>query len=149
QRLFTPAADGSRPVVAAAGFVPGDTLEEQASPAMVQAYREVFWRIAETAEREVPGEALGRAQKLKDRLAPTHASLAVLSTPRERELEPRLFTADAVTIGLSDWAGQLLEQLEVIAPGIAGQVLKEATRDHRYVLQRAGFFGRLPWPLTW
>jgi hypothetical protein len=32
---------------------------------------------------------------------------------------------------------------------VARQVLKDATRDHRYVLQRAGFFTRLPWPVTW
>jgi hypothetical protein len=116
---------------------------------MVQAYREVYWRIAEAAEREVPGEALGRARKLTDRLVPVHAALGILATPRERELEPRLLTAAAITIGLSDWAVQLLEQLEVIAPGVAGQVLKEATHDHRFVLQRAGFYDRLPWPLTW
>jgi hypothetical protein len=148
QRAFQPGPDG-KTVVAAAGFTPGTSLEEQASPAMVQAYREVYWRIAEAAEREVPGEALGRAQKLTDRLVPAHAALGILATPRERELEPRLLTADAITFGLSDWAGQLLEQLEVIAPGVAGQVLKEATRDHRFVLQRAGFYDRLPWPLTW
>jgi hypothetical protein len=147
-RLFA-AGPAGYPVVAASGFVPGATLEEQAAPAMLQAYREVFWRIAEVAEREVPGEALGRAQKLKDRLQATHGSLGVLATPRDKELEPWLLTADAATAGLSDWTRQLLEQLEVIAPGVARQVLKDATRDHRYVLQRAGFFARLPWPLTW
>jgi hypothetical protein len=149
ERLFAAAGPDGRPVVVAAGFAPGATLEEQASPAMVQAYREVFWRIAEAAEREVPGEAMSRALKLKDRLVPVHDPLRVLATPRERDLEPRLFTAEGITYGLSDWALQLLEQLEVIAPGVAGQVLKDATRDHRYVLQRAGFFSRLPWPVTW
>jgi hypothetical protein len=116
---------------------------------MVQACREVFWRIAEVAEREVPGESLTRAQKLKERLVPIHASLRVLATPRDRAPEPQLLTPDALTHGLSDWAGQLLEQLEVIAPGVAPQVLKEATREHRYVLQRAGFFARLPWRVSW
>jgi hypothetical protein len=148
ERIFADGPNG-RPVVAAAGFAPGSRLDEQASPAMVQAYREVFWRIAEAAEQEVPGEAMTRALKLKDRLVPTHDALGVLATPRERELEPRLFTAEGITLSLSDWALQLLEQLEVIAPGAATQVLKHATRDHRYVLQRAGFFTRLPWPVSW
>jgi hypothetical protein len=148
ERLFSPGPEGP-PVAAAVGFSPGETLEEQASPAMVQAYREVFWRIAEVAEREVPGEAMGRALKLQGRLAPVHDPLRVLATPRGEELEPKPLTADAITFGLSDWTCQLLEQLEVIAPGVARQVLKDATRDHRYVLQRAGFFTRLPWPVTW
>jgi hypothetical protein len=124
-------------------------LEEQAAPAMVQACREVFWRIAEMAEREVPGEALARAHKLKDRLVRAHGSLRVLATPRDQAPEPLLLTSDGLTSGLSDWASQLLQQLEVIAPGVAPQVLKEATREHRFVLQRAGFFTRLPWPVTW
>jgi hypothetical protein len=28
-------------------------------------------------------------------------------------------------------------------------VLKESTREHRYVLQAAGFYDRLPWQVTW
>jgi hypothetical protein len=34
-------------------------------------------------------------------------------------------------------------------PGTATKVLKDATREHRYVLQAAGFYGRLPWRVTW
>jgi hypothetical protein len=39
--------------------------------------------------------------------------------------------------------------LEVIAPGVAARVLRDAARDHRYVLQRAGFFTHLPWSVHW
>jgi hypothetical protein len=34
-------------------------------------------------------------------------------------------------------------------PGTAPKVLKDATREHRYVLQAAGFYSRLPWQVTW
>lgn len=148
ERVFAPQGEAT-PVVSAAAYTTGGTLEEQAPPAMVRTFREVFWRIAEVAEQRAPGDAMARALKLRDALAPTHATLRVLGTPREEEAEPCLLTADAMTYGLSDWAFQLLEQLEVIVPGIAPEVLRDATRDHRYVLQRAGFFTHLPWPVSW
>jgi hypothetical protein len=148
ERIFAPGPAGPA-VVAASEFEPGSAIDEQAPPAMVSACREVFWRIAEVAEREVPGEALNRAHKLKDLLAPTHPGLCVVATPRNTEPEPRLLTPEGLTRELSDWAAQLLHQLEVIAPGVAPQVLQEATREHRFVLQRAGFFTRLPWPVKW
>jgi hypothetical protein len=34
-------------------------------------------------------------------------------------------------------------------PGTAPQVLRDATREHRYLLQSAGFYDRLPWPVAW
>jgi len=37
----------------------------------------------------------------------------------------------------------------VMMPGTAPKVLKDATREHRYVLQAAGFYARLPWQVTW
>src|SRR6266576_1409203 len=50
---------------------------------------------------------------------------------------------------LTDWSLQLLEGVEVMMPGTAPKILREATREHRYVLQSAGYYGRLPWPVAW
>lgn len=50
---------------------------------------------------------------------------------------------------LADWSLQLLEGVEVMMPGTAPRILKEATKEHRYVLQSAGFYGHLPWQLAW
>jgi hypothetical protein len=124
-------------------------LPAQPPPALIDAYREVFWRIVEIAEREVPGEAMRRALALRDTLAPIHTPLTVLGAERGKPAVPVVTTPEAMTSGLADWALQLLEQLEIIAPGVAPGVLRDATRDQRYVLQRAGFYTRLPWPVTW
>jgi len=147
-RVLAPRSEGSR-TVAASLFPSVETLVPQASPVLVEAYRDVFWRIAETAEREVPGEGHQRALKVRDLLVSIHRPLAVLSTPREAELAPAVLAPEAMAFGLSDWSLQLLEQLEIIAPGVAPTVLRDATRPHRYVLQRAGFYQRLPWPVSW
>ena len=56
---------------------------------------------------------------------------------------------EELSTALTDWALQLLEGAEVMMPGTALKVLKDATREHRYVLQAAGFYGRLPWRVTW
>jgi hypothetical protein len=58
-------------------------------------------------------------------------------------------TPAAITSALVSWCRSLLEQLEIIAPGIAPKVLKEGTREQRFVLQKAGFYGELPWAVRW
>src|SRR3972149_455314 len=54
ESLFRPEADGTRPQVAASVFRPDVEVPEQASPAMIQSYRELFWRILPVAEHTVP-----------------------------------------------------------------------------------------------
>jgi len=149
ERLLKPHADGSRPAVAAGVFQPGAELPEQASAALLEAAREVFWRLAEHAERETPHDGLKRALRLRDAVAASHPLLANVSVPRDQPLATAVMTPEEVTAGLAVWSRQLLEQLEVVAPGAAPDILKGATKDHRFLLQRAGFYGRLPWTVSW
>jgi hypothetical protein len=149
ETLFLPDPEGVRPQIAASIFPPLTEIPEQAAPAMIETYRDLFWRIADAAERELPGEALKRSYKLRDALSGTHPPLAVIGTPRDRETAPLVTTSEQLTFALSDWALQLLEQLEIMSPGSAGKVLKEATHEQRFMLQKAGFFGRLPWTIHW
>ena len=149
ESLFQPDADGVRPQISAAVFPPLSEIPEQASPAMIETYRDLFWRIAEAAERELPGEAIKRSYKLRDSLSGTHTSLSVIGTPRDREILPLVTTSEQLTYALADWALHLLEQLEIVSPGSAQKVLREATREQRFMLQKAGFFARLPWAVAW
>jgi hypothetical protein len=149
ESLFLAAADGSRPPIAAFAFGATNELPEQASPAMIETYRDLFWRIAEASEKEMPGEAIKRAYKIRDALAAGHRALPVIGTPRDREAGPLVTTADELTLSLADWCKGLLEELEVVSPGIAPTVLGNATREQRFMLQKAGFFTRLPWTVRW
>lgn len=135
------------PAVAAAVFPPADDLPAQATPALIRTYRELFWAIADAAERAVPDDGRKRARRLGEAFSGIHRSLAVLNTVLDRDAPDLVATPEELTRALSDWALQLLEELEVVAPGVAGAVLKEATREHRFMLQRAGFYDRLPWPV--
>jgi len=149
ERLLAPHPDGARPSVVVGTFTVGEGLPEQASLGLLEAAREVFWLLAEHAEREAPQAGLKRALKLRDEVAETHPPLAAVSVPREQSMASDVMTPEDVTTGLALWTRKLLDQLEVVAPGAAPAVLKAATKDHRFLLQRAGFYVQLPWTVTW
>ncbi len=149
ETLFQPNGEGVRPSIVAGIFPPLAEMPEQALPAMIETFRDLFWRIAEAAEREMPGEALKRGYKIRDALAVMHKPLPVIGTPRDRDAPPLVATAEQLTQALADWSLQMLEQLEIMAPGIAANVLRDATREQRFMLQKAGFFARLPWAVQW
>ena len=149
ETLFDPGADGATPAMSAGTFVGADDLPAQAPTALVNTYRELYWRIVDAVEREFPGEAKRRAQKVTSAIVNTHQALALLSVPRGTDTPDAVVRPEELSTALTDWALQLLEGAEVMMPGTAPKVLKDATREHRYVLQAAGFYGRLPWQVTW
>lgn len=149
ESLFRRGSDGLLPAVVASAFPHAEELPEQASTAMVQSYRELFSRIIEVAEREAPDEGKKRGLKLRDALAGTHTPLAVVGTPLDGQAAELVATPQDVTRALADWTRQLLQQLEIIAPGAAAKVLRDATKEQRFVLQKAGFYQQLPWTVSW
>jgi hypothetical protein len=149
ERLFTDATAAEETQIAALTFPAAEALPEQAEPRVFQVYRELFWAIAEAAEQQVPGEARKRVERLRDLQANVHKPLAAIGTPLEATPDYPVATPEELMYALSDWVHQLLEELEVIAPGIAPEVLKSGTKDQRYMLQTAGFYDRLPWAVRW
>jgi len=150
ESLFDPGPEGGgAPAMSAGTFPAADDLPAQAATALVSTYRELYWRIVDAVEREFPGEAKRRAQKVMSAIVDTHQALALLSVPRGTDTPDAVVRPEELATALTDWALQLLEGAEVMMPGTALKVLKDATREHRYVLQAAGFYGRLPWRVTW
>jgi len=149
ESLFKDDAEGHAPALSAALFPYRVDLPPQAPVALVHTYRELYWRITDAVEREVPGEGRRRAQRLSAALGATHRALEQLSAPRDAALMESVVQPDELAHALSDWARELLEGVEVLMPGTAPKVLRDATREHRFVLQSAGFYDRLPWPVTW
>ena len=149
ESLFQPGADGAAPTLAAAVAPAVTDLPAQAPTALVNTYRELYWRIVDAVELEFPGEAKKRAQKVCGAMVGTHKALVLLSVPRGGESPDAVVQSEELPVALGGWAMQLLEGLEVMMPGTASKVLKDATKEHRYVLQAAGFYGRMPWPVPW
>lgn len=149
ESLFQPHPGGSLPALSATVFPPVAQLPAQAPTSLVHTYRELYWRIVDEVEKEFPGEARRRAQKIAAGILGTHKALALLSVPRGGDPPDAVVQPEELSSALADWSLQLLEGVEVVMPGTAPKILKEATREHRYVLQSAGFYGHLPWPVAW
>jgi len=149
ESLFDPGAGEAEPAMSAGTFPAADDLPAQAATALVNTYRELYWRIVDAVEREFPGEAKRRAQKVTSAIVDTHHALALMSVPRGTDTPDAVVRPEELSTALTDWTLQLLEGAEVMMPGTAPKVLKDATREHRYVLQAAGFYGSLPWQVTW
>src|SRR2546426_7870803 len=138
ESLFDAPAGGGAPAMSAGTFPAGDDLPAQAATALVNTYRELYWRIVDAVEREFPGQAKRRAQKVMTAIVDTHQALALLSVPRGTDTPDAVVRPEELATALTDWALQLLEGAEVMMPGTASKVLKDATREHRYVLQEIG-----------
>ncbi len=149
ESLFDVGPDGAAPAMGAGSFTAAPELPAQAPTALVNTYRELYWRIVEAVDREFPGEAKKRAQKVTASIVGTHQALTLLSVPRGADTPDSVVRPEELSTALTDWTLQLLEGAEVMMPGTAPKVLKDATREHRYVLQASGFYSRLPWQVTW
>ena len=146
---FHPAADRQPPVLTAAVFPYVADLPQQAPNALINTYRELYWRIVDEVDKEFPGEAKRRAQKVSSGIVDAHKAITILSAPRGTDTPDSVVQPEELSNALTDWSLQLLEGVEVMMPGTAPKILREATREHRYVLQSAGYYGRLPWPVSW
>src|SRR5438093_243925 len=124
-------AGGEAPAMSAGTFSAGDDLPAQAATALVNTYRELYWRIVDAVEREFPGEAKRRAQKVMTAIVDTHQALALLSVPRGTDTPDAVVRPEELATALTDWALQLLEGAEVMMPGTAPKVLKDATQIGR------------------
>src|SRR5207247_177320 len=106
-------------------------LPQQAPHALINTYRELYWRIVDEVEKEFPGEAKRRAQKVSAGIREGHRAIAVLSVPRGAETPDAVVQPEELSSALTDWSLQLLEGVEVMMPGTAPKSLREATREHR------------------
>src|SRR5207247_399152 len=75
-------ADGNPPAMSAAVFPAVAELPAQAPTALVNTYRELYWRIVDAIELELPGDAKRRAQKVADAMVKTHNALGLVRVPR-------------------------------------------------------------------
>lgn len=147
--LFEPGPDGAAAALAAAVFPTASDLPAQAPHALIQTYRELYWRLLDGVEREFPSESRRRAQRASAAsTAPSHV-LGLLGVPRGQDPPDAVVRPEELPEALAAFAQQLLESVEVVMPGAAADILRDATKEHRYVLQAAGFYSRLPWPVTW
>ena len=145
ESLFAPLADGSAPALSVTIVSELDRIPVQASAAQLAAYREVHLRIGAAVEAEWPGEGRRRSDRTSFAVARTDPALGLLldgaSTAPVGTVE--------LTQGLARWVRTLLQDVELVSPGAATRIVRDATHEHRYLLQAAGFYEQLPWRVEW
>lgn len=149
ESLFALRPDGTPPAIAGS-LVPelGD-IPAQAPGSQVRVYREIFNRISLAVEAELPTEGRRKGERASIAVQASHPVFSVL-TSATNEDEPTLpISADALTASFADWTTRVLGDVELVSPGSAERLIRESTRDQRFVLQAAGFYDKLPWQIRW
>jgi hypothetical protein len=148
-RLFAGAPGEPRPRVTAKGYPGLAAFPLQAPPAMVAMFRRFVWDLTELAEREMPGDAGKRAERVRTRLIAAHEVLKAVGGRRGSDAADPIAEPSALAEGIAAWARAFLEELEIVHPQIAPRLLREAAREHRFALSAVGFFDRLSWQIQW
>ncbi len=147
--LFQPDADGVMPALSVSGVPPTAGLPVQVLPSQVRMYRELWVRISEAIESELPGDGLRRVDRVTTRFLAVRPSLEDLLPSNGGDPAMVATPAARITADLAAWTGALLTEVEVVSPGAGPRILQDATRDQRHLLQAAGFYAHFPWSLTW
>ncbi|MFL5575042.1 MAG: hypothetical protein ACJ79S_03610 [Gemmatimonadaceae bacterium] len=123
-------------------------LPIQAPPALIQAYRELATSLV---RRLVAGGASGApavAEAARESLVASHPALRAFGNGEGAAGKGTAEPAGAVTDAMGAWITELLWAAASEGPE-PEVLLREAALERRHVFQRAGFFDRLPWTVTW
>jgi len=124
-------------------------LPMQALPTQIKLFREVQGRILTAADKELMGEATRKHQRVSASLVVQHPALELLSLPEYGAPPTLVVTVEELTAAFAAWTSKLLHDVELVSPGGAVTVLKDAGKENRHQLQAVGYFERLPWKVTW
>ena len=124
-------------------------LPVQALPTQIKLFREVHGRIISAADKELMGDATRKHQRYSAGLSGQYPALELLSMPEYGAPPTLVVTGDQLTEAFAAWTEKLLSDVELVSPGGAVTVLREATKENRHQLQAAGYFELLPWPVQW
>lgn len=149
EQLFRSGPDNTLPSIVASEIPALSEIPQQALPAQVKLYREIHTKVLAGVEQELPVDGARKDQRISGALRQAHPAIELLTAPEYGAPPKVAVTSEALTLALATWAAQLLQEVEVVAPGAAVRVIRSATKDQRFMLQAAGFYDRLPWPVTW
>ena len=147
--IFQPGPDGVQPALSVSGVPPTVGLPAQVLPSQVRMYRELYLRLSNAIETELPGDGLRRVDRVTARLLPVRAALSHILPSNGSDPAMVATPAAEITADLAAWMGALLTEVEVVSPGAGPRILQATTREQRHLLQAAGFYAHFPWSLTW
>ena len=141
-QLFTREGRGSELRVARWG-VPGP-LPVQASPALVQAYRDLASTLVRRLGEAGRTESVDLAERARQTLVGSHPVLDCFAFDGRETSEP-LADTQGLTAGVAAWIREMMWTAvdhESVAPDA---LFRELTWDRRHMFQSAGLFDQMPW----
>ena len=93
---------------------------------------------------QVPGEKYIHGERIRCyvlHVRKGHRGPSVTLSRTHPGLVKKLFAMEVPEIAAGD--------VEIVAPGTAERLVRDATRDQRFVLQAAGYYDKLPWRIHW
>ena len=148
-RLFASVPPAPLPKVVARAYPGLADVPLQATPAMVAMFRAYFWGLTDLVEQEHKGDGVKRAERARQRVLPQAPVLQAFGGLRSVDASDPLTEPAVLSEALAAWTRDLLEEMEVINPGCAPRMVRDAARDNRFALNAVGFFERLPWHIEW
>lgn len=124
-----------------------DALPAQASPALIQAYRELMGALTARLREAGKEHADGVSEGARRSLLPRHPTLERFSPVLERIKDP-VVDAETLTKAIAAWIADILFAAapDDITPE---DLLRELTASRRHVFHSAGLYDALPWKVTW
>ena len=124
-----------------------EALPAQASPALIQAYRDLVVALTTTLGDAGAANAAELVEAARRKLVPRYALLERFSPALPTVRDPVTDTA-ALTKAVADWT------IDVLRVGSASglvpeQALRDLTAARRHMFQAAGLLDALPWKLQW
>ena len=125
-------------------------LPVQANPSLIRAYRELTHAlVGRLVEGGNPG-APKVAEYAREALVPDHPCLACFSALSPApDLHDPVVDAEALTAAVAQWVQEMILAAVDLDTTRPEEILRSVTHERRRAFQSAGFFQRLPWPITW
>jgi hypothetical protein len=146
ERLFS--ADTRRVPRAVRRFAGPPPLPVQAPPALIQAYRELASALVGRLVAGGAESAPAVAEAARQSLVAAHPALRAFGAGGDAMARGTAEPESAVTDAVGAWVVELLWTAATDGPPPEA-LLREAALERRHVFQKAGFFDRLPWTVTW
>ncbi|MGH7475543.1 MAG: hypothetical protein ACRELD_04585 [Longimicrobiales bacterium] len=128
-------------------YAPVSAISAQAPLALVTLYRRI---VHELVEHSGSGDAVGWFRIGLQRAAVEYPELAGITLEETGEVHSGaegVASADRLTAAYGAWIGAALQSGASAGAFDPAELVERVTRQHRFALERQGFYQRLPWPV--
>jgi hypothetical protein len=122
-------------------------LRIQASPALVQAYRELLAGLVQRATAAGSSSAIAIAEHARQSLLTRHPSLDGFAFS-DRPVEEPVADSAELTAAVATWIQEFMWTAADHDRSSPEEMLRDAVWERRHIFQSAGLFDKIPWKVA-